>query len=68
MEKEYKIAYQVFSGRDDLNEIEQKLYDLAFAIREKAYAPYSNFYVGCALLLENGEIVTGSNQENVRRI
>ncbi len=64
MEKEYKIAYQVFSGRDDLNEIEQKLYDLAFAIREKAYAPYSNFYVGCALLLENGEIVTGSNQEN----
>ncbi len=64
MEKEYKIAFQVFSGRNDLDETEQKLYDAAFAIREKAYAPYSNFYVGCALLLENGEIITGSNQEN----
>lgn len=31
---------------------------------EKAYAVYSNFQVGAALLLENGEIVTGSNQEN----
>ena len=31
---------------------------------EKAYAVYSHFQVGAALLLENGEIVTGSNQEN----
>lgn len=29
-----------------------------------AYAPYSNFQVGAALLLENGTIVTGNNQEN----
>ena len=29
-----------------------------------AYAPYSNFQVGAALLLENGMIVTGNNQEN----
>lgn len=29
-----------------------------------AYAPYSNFYVGAALSLENGEILTGCNQEN----
>lgn len=33
--------------------------------REKAYAPYSNFRVGAALLLDNGEIITGNNQENV---
>ncbi len=32
--------------------------------REKAYAPYSNFRVGAAILLENGEIITGNNQEN----
>ena len=29
-----------------------------------AYAPFSYFYVGAALLLDNGEIITGSNQEN----
>ena len=29
-----------------------------------AYAPYSNFYVGAALRLANGIIVTGANQEN----
>ena len=32
--------------------------------RLKAYAPYSKFLVGAAILLENGEIVTGNNQEN----
>ena len=31
---------------------------------EEAYAPYSNFKVGAAVLLANGDIVTGSNQEN----
>ena len=36
----------------------------AFAARDSAYAPYSEFHVGAALLLSNGEIVKGSNQEN----
>ena len=36
----------------------------AVAIRKKAYAPYSKFMVGTALLLDNGKIVLGSNQEN----
>jgi cytidine deaminase len=30
-----------------------------------AYAPYSNFHVGAAVMLANGRIVTGANQENV---
>lgn len=30
----------------------------------KSYAPYSGFHVGAAIALENGEIVTGNNQEN----
>lgn len=42
----------------------QKLMKSAQKAREKAYAPYSNFKVGAAILLEDGTIVTGSNQEN----
>ena len=36
----------------------------AFEARDKAYAPYSKFLVGAALILEDGTIVTGNNQEN----
>jgi cytidine deaminase len=36
----------------------------AVAVRKKAYAPYSKFRVGAALLLDNGQTVLGSNQEN----
>lgn len=64
MEKEIKIKFEVIAGKESLNDIERKLYDKAFEIRQKAYAEYSGFQVGCALLLENGEIITGSNQEN----
>ena len=36
----------------------------AVEVRKNAYAPYSKFRVGVAILLDNGEIVLGSNQEN----
>ena len=36
----------------------------AEAVAHQAYAPYSHFYVGAAILLESGEIVTGCNVEN----
>ncbi len=45
------------------NEI-QSLMQEAVQIRKKAYAPYSKFRVGAAILLDNGKIVLGSNQEN----
>lgn len=38
--------------------------DQAIVVREKAYAPYSKFSVGAAVLLKNGTVVTGNNQEN----
>jgi len=52
---------------DHIEELPQNIQELmesAVEAREKAYAPYSNFRVGAALFLENGEIIQGSNQEN----
>lgn len=63
MNKELRISYKVIEA-NDLDETEKKLFDAAKKVREDAYAPYSNFLVGCALLLESGEIIKGSNQEN----
>lgn len=42
----------------------QELIQSALAAREQAYAPYSHFAVGAALLTENGKIYTGCNIEN----
>ncbi len=64
MDKQIEITYKVYKDSSELNEIEQKLYEEAKNIRKKAYAPYSDFYVGCSVLLKNGEIVVGNNQEN----
>jgi cytidine deaminase len=52
---------------DNLNELPSDIIELmqeAIEARQNAYAPYSKFYVGAAILLDNGEVVTGSNQEN----
>ncbi|GAA3727062.1 cytidine deaminase [Flavobacterium ginsengisoli] len=56
-----------FTIFDNLNELPTEIQDLmnqAVEIRKKAYAPYSKFRVGAALLLDNGKIILGSNQEN----
>ena len=45
-------------------EIEQKLWQAAEVAAAKAYAPYSDFHVGAALLTSEGEIVSGCNVEN----
>lgn len=42
----------------------KKLIDEAKLATKKAYAPYSGFHVGAAVMLSNGKIVTGNNQEN----
>ena len=49
---------------EELSEEYKKLINTAKEQTENSYAPYSNFHVGAAVLLENGEIVAGSNQEN----
>lgn len=50
---------------DELNTTEKLLVNKAKEVLKDAYAPYSRFQVGAALLLSNGEIITGSNQENI---
>jgi len=57
-------AAVVYDTLSDLSQEDAMLMGKAVEAREKAYAPYSNFKVGCALLLDNGEIVLGNNQEN----
>ena len=47
------------------NEIQQKLVEQAVKAWEKAYAPYSNYSVGSAVLTKSGEIFSGANIENV---
>ena len=64
--KEIKIE-STFTVFDNLEELPQEisfLMEKAIEARQKAYAPYSKFSVGAAILLDNDEIVTGSNQEN----
>ena len=43
---------------------EDELLQLARTAAAKAYAPYSNFQVGCAIESVDGEVVTGANMEN----
>ena len=49
----------------EIDQCDQELVNNAIASLKDAYAPYSGFQVGASILLENGEIINGSNQENV---
>ena len=66
MPKKIEKTVRLFSFTwDELDNPIKVLIEKAKISAENAHAPYSNFLVGAALLLENGEIVTGNNQENV---
>lgn len=56
--------FDVFETIQELPKDIQNLMHEAVAIRKTAYAPYSHFKVGTSILLDNGEIILGSNQEN----
>ncbi|MDQ3190903.1 MAG: cytidine deaminase [Bacteroidota bacterium] len=58
------IILDEFDTVSELNQQEQLLLEKASEAARNAYAPYSGFNVGASVLLENGTIVIGSNQEN----
>lgn len=62
--KEIVIRYQEFDSWKELSNDIQLLVEKAYEVAENAYAPYSNFQVGASLLLDDGTVVLGSNQEN----
>lgn len=63
MNRELHIPYRIVP-HEELNSEELALEAEALKAARMAYAPYSKFCVGAAVLLDNGEIVSGSNQEN----
>lgn len=62
--KELRIFVYEYPTVWDLPESDQKLVLAARDASQKAFAPYSRFKVGAAILLDNGETVSGNNQEN----
>jgi len=64
--KNFDIVTSVsVAAYQDLSESDKRLVNLAREATLRAYAPYSHFNVGAAIELDNGECVTGANQENV---
>lgn len=57
-------TFLVFETKNNLSQEIKSLMEQAITIRKSAYAPYSKFRVGCAILLDNGKVILGSNQEN----
>lgn len=49
---------------DELDDADRRLVEEARRATRRSYAPYSRFHVGAALLMGNGEIISGANQEN----
>lgn len=65
MEKlNFNFEYTRYNSIQELDPLRQKLIKMAVEAGSKAYAPYSNFHVGAAVLLEDNNIYTGNNQEN----
>lgn len=64
-EKQITINYQEFSSPDQMSAQDQELVRAALEAQKGSYSPYSQFQVGAALLLANGMVVKGANQENI---
>ena len=63
--KEIRIAYTEYESAAHLDQSDRELVEAAIEATKGSYAPYSKFNVGAAVRLDNGNIVKGSNQENL---
>lgn len=63
-QKKISFDITVYDSLNELKDDDQELMSFAVKARKRAYAPYSSFNVGASVLLENGEIIEGNNQEN----
>ena len=63
-ENKFEFQYEVYEDISQLTERDAWLLKEAKTVTDQAYAPYSNFHVGAVAMLENGEVVAGTNQEN----
>lgn len=63
--KEIQLRYGQVNHYSELNPEDKALFEMAMEAMRNAYAPYSNFKVGAAVVLANGKTVIGSNQENI---
>lgn len=62
--KEHLFSYEEYGSAAELNSSDAELLKKAMEVTKDAYAPYSKFHVGAAARLSNGQIITGTNQEN----
>ena len=63
-EIQIETKLSVFESFEELSQSEKEFMNQAIEIRKNAYAPYSKFLVGAAIVLDNGVVLQGSNQEN----
>ena len=63
-QRAFTIRMAEYDRLEELSDSQVTLVERAIEAAGNAYAPYSEFHVGAAVLLENGEIITGNNQEN----
>jgi cytidine deaminase len=62
--QDYQFEFEIYDSIDELSEDDKWLLDEAREVTQHAYAPYSRFQVGAVAKLSNGEIISGTNQEN----
>ena len=62
--KELRLSYEEFYSIKECPERIQHMFNMATEAAKKAYAPFSEFYVGVAIELADGDLYTASNQEN----